>query len=95
MRRSATRRDIPASTRKAVEPCADTLLNKKSMLRQDEYLANGMPIATGVIEGACRHLVAQAVLRLCLDLRIQHGSRSYVETPVPMGTSRTAMAPVP
>ncbi|NOY25161.1 MAG: hypothetical protein GXP62_04730 [Oligoflexia bacterium] len=57
MRRSATRRDIPASTRKAVEPCADTLLNKKSMLRY-EYLAEGLPIDTGVIEAAYRHLVA-------------------------------------
>ncbi|NOY25768.1 MAG: ISKra4 family transposase [Oligoflexia bacterium] len=63
MRRSATLRDIPASTRKAVDACADYLLNKyllnkKSMLHYDEYLAKGMPIATGVIEGACRHLVA-------------------------------------
>ncbi|MDQ3773025.1 MAG: hypothetical protein M3461_00835, partial [Pseudomonadota bacterium] len=27
------------------------------MLRYDRYLAEGFPIATGVIEGACRHLV--------------------------------------
>ena len=27
------------------------------MLQYDEYLAAGYPIATGVIEGACRHLV--------------------------------------
>ncbi|TVP96914.1 MAG: hypothetical protein EA381_16340 [Planctomycetaceae bacterium] len=26
-------------------------------MRYDEYLARGLPIATGVIEGACRHLV--------------------------------------
>ena len=27
------------------------------LLRYDEYLAAGYPIASGVIEGACRHLV--------------------------------------
>ena len=27
------------------------------MLRYDEYLTQGLPIATGVIEGACRHLI--------------------------------------
>ena len=79
MRRSATKRGMSASKRKAVDTCADYLLSKKAMLHYDEYLAKGMPIATGVIEGACRHLVqdrmgitgarwgldgAEAVLRL-------------------------------
>ena len=27
------------------------------MLRYDEYTPDGLPIATGVIEGACRHLI--------------------------------------
>ena len=27
------------------------------MLRYDQYLRQGLPIATGVIEGACRHLI--------------------------------------
>lgn len=27
-------------------------------MRYDQYLAEGLPIATGVIEDACRHLVA-------------------------------------
>jgi hypothetical protein len=29
----------------------------RSFMRYDQYLAQGWPIATGVIEGACRHLV--------------------------------------
>lgn len=33
------------------------LLKHKRHLRYDEYLAKGYPIATGVIEGACRHLL--------------------------------------
>jgi hypothetical protein len=27
------------------------------MLDYDQYLSEGLPIATGVIEGACRHLI--------------------------------------
>jgi hypothetical protein len=27
------------------------------MLRYDQFLESGYPIATGVIEGACRHLI--------------------------------------
>jgi hypothetical protein len=79
MRRSATFRALELKDRAAVDDCADYLLNYKRYLRYDEYLARGYPIATGVVEGACRHLVnlrmnrsgarwsltgAEAVLRL-------------------------------
>ena len=37
--------------------CAAYLLNKAPYLRYHTALAKGWPIATGVIEGACRHLV--------------------------------------
>ncbi len=32
-------------------------------MRYGEYLAEGYPIATGVIEGACRHLVKDRMER--------------------------------
>jgi hypothetical protein len=32
-------------------------------MRYDEYLAKGYPIASGVIEGACRHLVKDRMER--------------------------------
>jgi hypothetical protein len=57
MRRSATLRGLSANKRLAVDDCADYLIRYRDMLRYDEYLAQGPPIATGVIEGACRHLV--------------------------------------
>jgi hypothetical protein len=50
-------RGFSAKEREAVDECAEYLLNYKDMLKYDEYLAAGLPIATGVIEGACRHLV--------------------------------------
>jgi hypothetical protein len=57
MRRSATLRKMTADERKAVDKCADYLLGYPGMLNYDEFLAQGLPIATGVIEGACRHLI--------------------------------------
>ena len=57
IRRSATLRKLDKKARVGADACAKYLRNKKSMLRYDLYLASGMPIATGVIEGACRHLV--------------------------------------
>jgi hypothetical protein len=43
--------------RAAVDDCASYLLKNKSRLCYDEALKAGYPIATGVIEGACRHLI--------------------------------------
>jgi hypothetical protein len=57
MRRSATLRALAADDRKPVDECADYLLNYAPYLRYDRALAQGLPIATGVIEGACGHLV--------------------------------------
>ncbi len=57
MRRSATLRKLPADKRKAVDKCADYLLKYRDMACYDRCLKQGLPIATGVIEGACRHLV--------------------------------------
>jgi len=57
IRRSATLRNLPSDKRKGADDCADYLIAKRSMLRYDLYLRHGFPIATGVIEGACRHLI--------------------------------------
>lgn len=57
MRRSATLRRLSKKARKPVDTCANYLLKNREMLKYDEYLKQGLPIATGVIEGACRYLV--------------------------------------
>jgi hypothetical protein len=57
MRRRATRMKLSEQKRVAVDNCAKYLLNKKPYLRYHYYLGQGFPIGTGVIEGACRHLV--------------------------------------
>ncbi|CAI7973405.1 conserved hypothetical protein [Frankia sp. Hr75.2] len=56
-RRRATRNHYNATERKGADTAADYLDAKASYLRYDLALANGWPIATGVVEGSCRHLV--------------------------------------
>ena len=91
IRRSATRRRLRAAARKPADRCANYLLKHAPSLHYDQYLAAGLPIASGVIEGACRHLVtdrmdvtgarwslagAEAVLRL-RALRSSHDFDAY------------------
>lgn len=57
IRRSATLQGLSKKCRRPADKCCDYLLNHASMLRYDKYLAAGMPIGSGVIEGACRHLL--------------------------------------
>ena len=57
LRRSATLRGLSGKEREAVDDSADYLRDYRPYLHYAEALAAGYPIATGVIEGACRHLV--------------------------------------
>ena len=57
MGRSATLPKLTPQERKPVDTCARYLLNNAKYLKYDDYLKAGFPIATGVIEGACRHLI--------------------------------------
>jgi hypothetical protein len=57
LRRAATRKQLSQSERKPVDNAADYIANNHERLRDDQALAQRLPIATGVIEGACRHLV--------------------------------------
>ncbi len=57
MRRAATVAGLPRDTRNLIDTCVDDLLKYAPYLHYDRFLAAGYPVATGVIEGACRHLV--------------------------------------
>jgi len=93
LRRSATLRGLDKQHRAPIDRCANYLLKYRDYLHYDAYLKAGLPIATGVIEGACRHLVkdrmeltgarwsldgAEAVLRL-RSLRSSHDIDQYWE----------------
>jgi hypothetical protein len=53
----AARHGLTESQRAGAEACVRYLTNNLEYLHYDEALASGWPIATGVIEGACRHLI--------------------------------------
>ena len=57
IRRKATNRRLSAAQRKLADEAANYLTNKAPYLDYPTALAKGWPIATGIIEGACRHLV--------------------------------------
>jgi hypothetical protein len=57
IRRKATYHGLDPGKRKPADTAAAYLLAKKPYLDYPTALAAGWPIATGVIEGACRHLV--------------------------------------
>jgi hypothetical protein len=48
---------LTGSQRAGVEACVRYLTNNEAYLHYDQALAAGWPIATGVIEGAARHLI--------------------------------------
>jgi len=57
LRQSATLHKITGARREAVETCAEYLRARSQQLDYAGALARGLPIASGVIEGACRSLV--------------------------------------
>jgi hypothetical protein len=48
---------LTPAQRTGTDTCVRYLTGKQEFLRYDQALAAGWPIATGVIEGACRHLI--------------------------------------
>jgi hypothetical protein len=57
LRRAATVKGLSPKQREPIEQCITYLTNHASYLNYPHYLAKGYPIATGVIEGACRYVV--------------------------------------
>jgi hypothetical protein len=57
IRRSASRRGLGPFQRESADKAANYLDRKRDYLDYPTALGQGCPIATGVIEGACRHLV--------------------------------------
>jgi hypothetical protein len=63
IRRMTTERRLGGKRLKDVKRACNYLENNLERMRYDEYLAAGYPIASGVIEGACRHLVKDRMER--------------------------------
>ena len=53
----AAKRKLTKAGAKTAKDCARYIAGHKSYMNYAAYLEKGFPIATGVIEGACRHLI--------------------------------------
>jgi len=89
LRQMATRR-LGAAGRKEIATVCGYFTTHAGRMCYDKYLAAGYPIATGVIEGACRHLVkdrmersgmrwTQTGAQAMLDVRAVHQSSYWDE----------------
>jgi hypothetical protein len=63
MRRLAQERGLPSVKKTALGRICSYLNKNRHRMRYDEYLRQGYPIASGVIEGACRHLIKDRMER--------------------------------
>jgi hypothetical protein len=63
LREMGTKRGLGGAKKKALAKACAYLLANRARMRYGEYLAKGYPIASGVIEGACRHLVKDRMER--------------------------------
>jgi Uncharacterised protein family (UPF0236) len=63
MRRRATRRGLGGQKRATVDEVAAYLRRNRQNMKYDEYLRQGLPIASGSVEGACKNLIKDRLER--------------------------------
>jgi hypothetical protein len=63
LRRLGASRGLRGSKLKTLRRVCAYLWNNRQRMRYDEYLRQGYPIASGVIEGACRHVIKDRMER--------------------------------
>jgi hypothetical protein len=63
MRHRATRLGLNGSKRRTVDEVAAYLRKNREYMRYDEYLRQGLPIASGCVEGACKNLIKDRLER--------------------------------
>jgi hypothetical protein len=63
LRRQAAGQGLPGAKKKALACICGYFRKNRERMRYDVYLREGYPIASGVIEGACRHLVKDRMER--------------------------------
>jgi len=70
LRRMATQHGLAGQKLREITIVSGYFENNIHRMRYDEYLREGYPIATGVIEGACRHLVKDRMERSGMRWRL-------------------------
>ncbi len=77
LRSLGTRRGLKGDQLKSLNQICGYLTKNADRMRYDEYLRRGYPIASGVIEGACRHLVKDRMERSGMRWTLE-GARSML-----------------
>jgi len=70
LRQRATKRGLTGQKHREITVVCGYFENNVKRMRYDKYLREGYPIATGVIEGACRHLVKDRMERSGMRWRL-------------------------
>jgi hypothetical protein len=70
IRQMATKRGLSEPKWEKVEDCLSYFAARADYMKYDEYLAAGYPIGSGVVEGACRHLVKDRMEQAGMRWRI-------------------------
>jgi hypothetical protein len=63
LRQMVTKRRLRGEARKTLLSVAGYFYRNRSRMRYDEYLRDGLPIASGAVEGACKNLVKDRMER--------------------------------
>ena len=63
LRQMMTKRELKGTRRKTVREVTGYFERNRARMKYDAYLAAGYPIGSGVVEGACRHLVKDRLER--------------------------------
>jgi len=71
IRQMTTKRGLSKSQKAKVEQYLNYFADRCEYMKYDEYLAAGYPIGSGVVEGACRHLVKDRMEQTGMRWRIE------------------------
>ena len=63
MRQNATKRGLTGQKRQTVDKVAKYLRRNRKYMKYDDYLRQGLPIASGCVEGACKNLIKDRMER--------------------------------
>ena len=71
IRQMATKSGLSKPRREKVQQCLNYFAARCEYMKYDEYLTAGYPIGSGVVEGACRHLVKDRMEQSGMRWRIE------------------------
>ncbi len=71
MKQMSTKHSLRGSKKEKVDSVVTYFNNNRRCMKYDEYLAEGLPIGSGVAEGTCRHLVKDRMEQTGMRWRLE------------------------